>query len=47
MIMFLIYISFDNNSLKSFNFKPRIGYKLANNALVNAANGTMFIGHTR
>jgi len=35
---------FDNNSLKSFNFKPRIGYKLANNALVNAANGTMFIG---
>ena len=23
---------FDNNSLKSFNFKPRIGYKLANNA---------------
>ena len=36
---------FDNNSLKSFNFKPRIGYKLANNPLVNAANGTMFIGN--
>ena len=35
---------FDNNSLKSFNFKPRIGYRLPNIALTNAADGTMFIG---
>ena len=35
---------FDNSGLKSFNFKPRIGYKLKNNALSSAANGTMFIG---
>jgi hypothetical protein len=36
---------FDNSGLKSFNFKPRIGYKLANNPLTSAANSTMFIGN--
>ena len=36
---------FDNSGLKSFNFKPRIGYKLTDNPLTSAANGTMFIGN--
>ena len=35
---------FDNSGLKSFNFKPRIGYKLTNNELTNAASGSIFIG---
>jgi len=36
---------FDNSGLKSFNFKPRIGYKLTDNPLTSAANGSMFIGN--
>ena len=36
---------FDNSGLKSFNFKPRIGYRLPNNDLANAANGTIYIGN--
>ena len=36
---------FDNSGLKSFNFKPRIGYKLANNALTSAASSSIFIGN--
>ena len=35
---------FDNSGLKSFNFKPRIGYRLPNIPTTNAANGTIFIG---
>ena len=36
---------FDNSGLKSFNFKPRIGYRLPNNDLSNAADGTIYIGN--
>ena len=36
---------FDNSGLKSFNFKPRIGYRLPNNDLTNAAGGSIFIGN--
>ena len=35
---------FDNSGLKSFNFKPRIGYRLPNNDLANAASGSIYIG---
>ena len=35
---------FDNSGLKSFNFKPRIGYKLPGIETTNAANGTIWIG---
>ena len=35
---------FDNSGLKSFNFKPRIGYRLPNNDLANAAGGIIYIG---
>ena len=35
---------YDNSGLKSFNFKPRIGYKLTGLPLSNAANSTMYIG---
>ena len=36
---------FDNSGLKSFNFKPRIGYRLPNNDLANAAGGSIYIGN--
>ncbi len=35
---------FDNSGLKSFNFKPRIGYKLTGNSLASAASGSIWIG---
>ena len=36
---------FDNSGLKSFNFKPRIGYKLTDNPLTSAASGSIWIGN--
>ena len=35
---------FDNSSLKSFNFKPRIGYKLTGVTMANASSQSMYIG---
>ena len=36
---------FDNSGLKSYNFKPRIGYRLPGIELTNAADGSIYIGN--